>query len=93
MMQRKEWSRWNEDLKAQLLKEEKKRLTEQKVAISEIAEAASAQQDAEDKVCVFAPLALYYLHFYCGPCRGTVFTPADPMLLSRLRRLPWHLML
>ncbi len=48
-----------ERLKAQLLKEEKMRLREQKVAIFEIAEAASAQQAAEDKVRV--PTA-YMLH-------------------------------
>ena len=40
-----------ERLKAQLLKEEKMRLREQKVAVFEIAEAVSAQQAAEDKVC------------------------------------------
>ena len=56
-MQRKEWCGWNEELKAQLLKEEKKRLTERNVAIFQIAEAASAQRAAEDRVCVIAPLA------------------------------------
>ena len=51
-VQRQEWVAENQTLRAQLAKEEKKRLTEQNVAVFEIAEAASAQQAAEDKVCL-----------------------------------------
>ena len=52
-VQRQEWVAENGTLWAQVAREEKKRLTERNVAIFEIAEAASAQQAAEDKVYLY----------------------------------------
>ena len=94
MAQRKEWMDEAERLKAQLVKEEKMRLREQKVAVFEIAEAVSAQQAAEDKVCNLHSMCFTVMHllepagdYRLPTCQDTPFSCSQATLAMLSERV------